>query len=192
MKKNLFFSLSFAICTLSIFLPTEAIRRRQKKKKEQAAHNFKLQSSAFANNGMIPKMYTCDSDDEVSPPLRWEGAPEGTKSFVILVDDPDARGGHWTHWLVFDLPAKLAYLPVNADIAYHKGVEGVNGWGSKGWGGPCPPLRKHRYKFHIYALRVPSLKLTSNASRKDVLRAMHGKVLGEGMLTGTYIRPYKR
>ncbi len=166
----------------------EAIPRRRKKQKTYQQADFKLISSAFTNNGQIPTMYTCDGED-ISPPLRWEKVPPETKSFVLLVDDPDARGGQWTHWLVFDLPERVKYLPVNANIEFHKGIEGVNDWGSNDWGGPCPPLRKHRYKFHIYALRVPTLKLSKDAKRAEVLRAMHGKIIAQATLVGTYERP---
>ena len=186
-KRMLVFLGVVACCNFSL----DAIPRRRKKVQDESHYDFKLQSSAFANNGQIPTMYTCDGQD-ISPPLRWENAPPEAQSFAILVDDPDARGGYWTHWVVFDLPPKVSYLPANANIEFYDGIEGVNGWGSSDWGGPCPPLKRHRYKFHIYALRVPTLKLTKNATRKDFLRAIRGKVIAEAVLTGSYQRPLRR
>ncbi len=182
------------ICLIGVLvgvLPIDAIRRRRPKEKQAIHTGFTLKSSAFANSGAIPTMYTCDGKD-VSPPLRWKNVPEGTKSFVIICHDPDARGGSWTHWVVFNLPATVTYLPVNANIEYYKGVEGTNSWGSVDWGGPCPPMRQHRYIFDIYALSTPKLRLDKKARRQEVVRAMRGKILTKSRLMGTYKRPQKR
>ncbi len=182
------------ICLIGVLvsvLPIDAIRRRRPKEKKAVHLGFTLKSSAFANSGAIPMMYTCDGTD-VSPPLRWKNVPDGTKSFVIICEDPDARGGTWTHWVIFNLPATVTYLPVNANIAYYKGVEGTNSWGSVDWGGPCPPMRKHRYIFTMYAISQPKLRLDKKAKRQDVVRAMRGKILVNATLMGTYQRPQKR
>ncbi len=176
---------------MGISLPLDAIRRRRPKEKKGINNGFVLHSSAFANGGSIPRMYTCDGKDE-SPPLRWQGMPEGTKSLVIICEDLDARGGKWTHWLVFNLPATVPYLPVNANIEYYKGIEGTNSWGSQDWGGPCPPLRMHRYAFNIYALSVDKIRLDKKAKRQDVLRGIRGHGLAKARLIGTYKRPEKR
>ncbi len=178
---------------MSLVFPSylEAFKRRIAKKTQQIKSEFELTSQAFANNGPIPVMFTCDGQ-EISPPLRWEHVPQGTQSFAVMIDDLDARGGHWTHWLVFDLPKDLQYLPVNANIAYYKGIEGTNDWGTKDYGGPCPPLKKHRYLITVYALKVPTLKLTSNATRAEFLRTIRPVVIGQAKLIGTYQRPSKR
>ncbi len=183
------------ICLIGVVvgfvLPIDAIRRRRLKEKQAVHTGFTLKSSAFANSGAIPTMYTCDGKD-VSPPLRWKNVPAGTQSFVIICQDPDARGGTWTHWVVFNLPATVMYLPVNANIEYYKGIEGTNSWGSADWGGPCPPMRQHRYTFDIYALSTPKLRLDKKAKRPEVVRAMRGKILAKSRLMGTYQRPQKR
>ena len=145
-----------------------------------------LSSSAFANGAVIPAEYTADGAD-VSPPLSWTGVPEGTRSLVLIVDDPDAPVGTWDHWVVYDLPAdtrelaKAAALPKGA-------LDGSNSWGRTGYGGPAPPPGKpHRYHFELDALRQP-LGLAAGAKKAAVEAAMQGKVLGEATWTGTYGR----
>src|SRR5262249_30100877 len=109
---------------------------------------LRIFSSAFAEGGSIPKLHTCSGADG-SPPLEWSGAPEGTRSFALIVDDPDAPGGAWTHWLLYDIPAKLLTL---AQGGRGVGLSGTNSFGKTGYGGPCPPPGKpHRYYFKLYA-----------------------------------------
>ncbi len=179
-------SLALVLCTV---FPLDAIRRRRPKAKKEIATDMKLSSSAFPNDGAIPSVYTCDGED-ISPPLRWKNVPKGTNSFMLVCNDVDARGGTWIHWLVFNLPATVTHLPAHANIAYYKGTEGTNHWGTTDWGGPCPPVRKHRYVFDLYALSEP-LRLKKTATKKEAIRAAEGKVLGKARLVGTYQRLQK-
>lgn len=145
--------------------------------------SFALGSTAFATGAAIPARYTCDGDDAI-PPLTWSGAPAGTATFALIVDDPDAPGGTWVHWVLFDLPATATALPESES----SGVQGMTNSGRTGYGGPCPPPGKpHRYFFKLYALDGP-LSLRAGASKTDVERAMQGHVLATAQLVGTYAR----
>lgn len=137
-------------------------------------------SAAFDEGGSIPSRHTCDGDD-VSPPLAWEGAPEGTAAFALVVDDPDAGG--WIHCIVADIPTEQTSIPEGT----LPGTEGRNGFGRAGWGGPCPPSGSHRYHFEVFALSEP-LGLPAGFSADDLRTAMRDKVLGSGRLTATYRR----
>ena len=146
---------------------------------------FSLTSGAFTNGAAIPKRYTCDGPD-VSPALEWTGAPDGTVSLALIVDDPDARG--FVHWVAFDLPgATTGRLPEGYSRSPDASPQGTNGFGRIGYGGPCPPSGTHRYVFTLYALdRMLGL---TGAPRADAVRAaMKGHVLQETTLTGTYRR----
>jgi Raf kinase inhibitor-like YbhB/YbcL family protein len=141
-----------------------------------------LTSTAFEDGGTIPVRHTCDGDD-VSPPLAWTGLPDGTRSLALLVDDPDAPGGTFTHWLAWDIdPAGEL-----AEGAAPPG-EGANGFGSRGYRGPCPPKGgPHRYVFRLYALDAP-LAVDAGADKASFQDAVAGHLLGVGELTGTYGR----
>jgi Raf kinase inhibitor-like YbhB/YbcL family protein len=142
-------------------------------------------SKAFASGGAIPVDHSCDGADR-SPPLTWSAPPAGTKTLAVVVDDPDAPGGDFTHWLAYDLPASTVALPENADMASLGAEEGTNGFGRSGYGGPCPPRHEmHRYYFRVFALDAP-LALKPGASRDAVDAAMSGHVLAEGALMGTF------
>ena len=152
-----------------------------------SSKRMQLTSSAFKNNEPIPKQYTCEGKN-ISPPLTWSGAPSGTRSFVLIVDDPDAPGGVWTHWLVFDLPADTTELaedmPKTQNITGNA-KQGTNDFKRLGYGGPCPPPgRAHRYFFKIYALDTV-LDLKPGASRRQVEAALAQHVLAQGQLVGT-------
>ncbi len=159
--------------------------------KGAAAMAFTLGSDSFAANGEIPARHTCEGRD-VSPHLAWSGAPEGTRSFALIVDDPDAPDPRaprmtWVHWVLYNLPAGASELP--ADVApddLPDGTrEGLNDWKRTGYGGPCPPIGRHRYFHKLYALDtvLPDL----GAATKDRLEeAMQGHVLGRAELVGTY------
>ena len=140
-------------------------------------------SSAFDEGGAIPSRYTCDGDD-LSPPLAWSGAPEGTAAYALIVDDPDARG--WIHWLATDIPADWPGVDEGASGVSVE-TEGRNDFGRTGHGGPCPPSGTHRYAFEVFALSEP-LGLAAGFSADELRAAMEGKVLGSGRLTGTYRR----
>ena len=140
-------------------------------------------SSAFSDGGAIPGRHTCDGDD-ISPPLAWSGAPEGTAAYALIVDDPDARG--WIHWLAADIPADQSGLDEGAS-GTDAGIEGRNDFRRTGYGGPCPPSGTHRYAFEVFALSEP-LGLATGFSADELRSAMEGKVLDSGRLTGTYER----
>lgn len=152
--------------------------------------SFSFSSPAFKNGERIPVKYTCD-DKDVSPPLSWSGFPEGTRSFALIMDDPDAVGAVFTHWVLFNLPGGVRELPEGlpkAGTLEGGGVHGGNDFGKVGYGGPCPPPGKpHRYRFRLYALDT-ELSLGVGSSKEEVLRAVEGHVLAMAELTGTYGR----
>lgn len=149
---------------------------------------FAITSDAFEHESAIPVKYTCDGDD-ISPPLAWTDPPEGTQSFALIVDDPDAPGGTWVHWVIFDLPADTRSLPeaVTGDGDLPGGIQGMNSWPRAGYGGPCPPNGTHRYFFTLYAVDT-QIALEPGATKADVLTAIEGHVLAEAGLMGTYER----
>ena len=155
---------------------------------------FTLSSSAFAPGGAIPKRYTCD-DANVSPPLAWSGAPTGTKSFALIVDDPDAPDPAapkrvYVHWVLYDIPATVAELAEGeARASSVSGAhDGLNDDKGRGWTGPCPPIGRHRYFHKLYALDALLGDLGAEALKADVERAMAGHVLATAELMGTYSR----
>jgi len=150
---------------------------------------IKITSSAFADGGLIPPKYTCDGDD-ISPPLKWESVPDGTKSIALVCDDPDAPMGTFVHWVLYNLPADTRELPENMppDGTLPSGArQGVSDFGRTGYGGPCPPGGTHRYFFKLYALDAPA-DLPSGARKADLVRAMKGRILTQGQLMGRYRR----
>lgn len=140
-----------------------------------------VSSSAFENNKLIPAKYTCDGAN-VNPPLTIEGVPDGAKSLVLIVDDPDAPMGTFDHWVVWNIPP-TSKIEENAV----PGTEGVNDFRKRSYGGPCPPYGTHRYFFKVYALDT-KLDLSPNSRKKDVEKAMQGHVLAKGELIGLYRR----
>lgn len=154
------------------------------------AMSLKIESSAFTEGGMIAGKFTCDGPD-LSPAFRWSGVPEGTKSFALICDDPDAPVGIWVHWVLYDLPATVEGLPEGVATDREMGGggrQGVNDFGRIGYGGPCPPPGKpHRYYFKLYALDG-KLGLEAGATKKDLLKAAEGHILAEAQLMGRYGR----
>jgi Raf kinase inhibitor-like YbhB/YbcL family protein len=151
--------------------------------------DIKVTSLAFDNEGMIPAKYTCDGED-ISPPLKWDAVPQGTKSIALISDDPDAPMGTWVHWVLFNLPADTKELKENIppDKSLPNGArQGTSDFGRIGYGGPCPPGGTHRYFFKIYALDA-ELNLQAGARKRDLLKAMEGHILGQGQLMGKYKR----
>ncbi len=154
---------------------------------EVAEMTLELTSGAFAEGNAIPTRYSCQGED-MSPPLAWQGAPAATQSFALIMDDPDAPGQTWVHWIVYNLPATTHALPegVTAGTALSgNAAQGRNSWGRNDYGGPCPPSGTHRYFFKLYALDSV-LELPTGASKDDVLHAMEGHILAETQLMGTY------
>ncbi len=151
--------------------------------------DFKLTSSAYLQGDPIPASYSCDGEN-TSPRLTWTNPPEGTQSFALIFDDPDAPGGTWVHWVLFNLPSEArslpADLPPDATLA-NGAVHGSNSWKSIGYGGPCPPSGEHRYFMKLYALDS-ALDLEAGATKEQLLEAMENHIVAETELMGTYSR----
>jgi Raf kinase inhibitor-like YbhB/YbcL family protein len=152
---------------------------------------FSLRSSSFEHQGAIPAKHTCQGD-ETAPPLAWSDPPAGTKSLALIVDDPDAPDPRapkttWVHWVLYNLPATARALPEGATAAnLPPGArEGVNDFGRSGYGGPCPPIGRHRYFHKLYALDIEVADLP-RPTKAALEKAMQGHVLAEAQLVGTY------
>lgn len=150
-----------------------------------------LTSAAFQDGNPMPRRYTCEGED-LSPPLAWSGAPEATRSFALIVEDPDAPDPAapthiWTHWVVYDIPASARALPAGQDgnTLPDGALLGMNDWRRARYGGPCPPVGRHRYIHRLFALdcRLESLRAPTRA---QLLRAMQGRILAEAQLIATY------
>ncbi len=155
-----------------------------------------LSSTAFENMGPIPSLYTCDSDD-LSPPLEWDGVPNGTKSFTLIVDDPDAPDPAapkmvYVHWVLYDIPASARSLAegTTARNLPAGSRQGINDFSKTDYGGPCPPIGRHRYFHKLYALDT-SLGDRGTLAKTKLLAAIEGHVLAEAQLVGTYERNRK-
>ena len=156
---------------------------------EVHAMSFTIESPAFGEGESIPPRYTCDGDD-ISPELHWQGVPQGTRSLALIVDDPDAPDPAapkmvWVHWVLYDIPPDVTALPEGVTALPEGTREGLNDWKRTGYGGPCPPVGRHRYFFKLYALDtvLPNL---GEPTKAELLGAMQGHVLGEAVLMGTY------
>jgi hypothetical protein len=170
---------------------TSGVSSRQPK--ENAAMSLTLSSASFPHNGAIPARHTCDDQDR-SPPLAWAGVPANTQSLVLIVDDPDAPDPAapkmtWVHWLLYNIPPDAQGLPEGVAVGdLPAGTrQGMNDWHRTGYGGPCPPIGKHRYFHKLYALDIahPDMKQPSKAALE---KAMQGHVLGLAELIGQYQR----
>ena len=157
---------------------------------------FKLTSAAFTQNGEIPTKCTGEGED-LSPALSWSGAPAGTKSFAMIVDDPDAPDPKapkmcYVHWVLHNIPASATSLPENATKAGlpSGAVQGINDWGKQEYGGPMPPIGTHRYFFKLYAL--DTMLNLSAPTKPELLKAMEGHILAQTELMGTYIKAANR
>lgn len=154
--------------------------------------SFTIKSRDFTDGGELPKRFTCEGED-LSPELAWNGAPSGVKSFALIVDDPDAPIGTFTHWVVYDIPASFKRLGRGAgnEALPKDGMKyGHTDFGRMGYGGPCPPKGhgRHRYYFRLTALDVATLGLPAGASRNEVLGAMKGHALAEASTMGVFER----
>lgn len=156
--------------------------------------SFTLSSTVFAAGAEIPARYTCDGKNDVAPPLAWSGVPPAAKSLALIVDDPDAPDPKapkvtWVHWVLYDLPVSAAGLPegVTARTLPAGTREGRNDWKRTGYGGPCPPVGRHRYFFKLYALDAALGDLHAPA-KAELERAMRGHIVAEAQLMGTYQR----
>ena len=144
--------------------------------------SLELTSDAFANGQSIPAKYTCTGRN-ISPALAWNETPSGTRSFALIMDDPDAPLGTWVHWVLFNIPAEARSLQENIDTSAMS--VGKNSWGDLGYGGPCPPSGTHRYYFKLYALDS-TLSLLPGATKEQMLQEMKGRILAQGELMGTF------
>jgi len=171
-------------------LPASTLAGRPSPPREESDMSFTISSPSFSSGGTIPTKFTCSGAD-VSPELRWNDPPGGTKSFALLVDDPDAPVGNWNHWTAWNLPANLRALPEGfaKDARVSDGVEqGNNDFHRTGYNGPCPPPGKpHRYYFKLFALDS-MLNLKAGAMKRDLESAMKGHILAQAEWMGRFWR----
>ena len=157
---------------------------------EVADLNIEVTSPAFGQGEPIAPTYTCDGEDW-SPPLKWSAAPLGTKSITLIAHDPDAPGGTWVHWVLYDIPPNVTELQVSVpaqDVLPVGAKHGVNDFKRRDYGGPCPPQGSpHRYFFNVYALDIKT-EFEPGKTRADLERKMKGHILAQGRLMGTYQR----
>ncbi len=154
---------------------------------QEVSMTISLSSTAFSNGQSIPAKYSCKGR-EVSPPLAWTAVPANTQSLALIVDDPDAPGGTWVHWVLYNLPAASSNLPEAVPAGGNRpdgSLQGKNSSGNLGYNGPCPPSGTHRYFFKLYALDT-LLDLPAGASKTQLLAAMQGHILAQGELMGTF------
>jgi Raf kinase inhibitor-like YbhB/YbcL family protein len=184
------------IATLGLFamVATSACARAPAAEEATPMSQLKIESSAFAEGETIPTKYTCEGDD-VSPPLQWSNVPAGTKSLALIVDDPDAPDPKapkrtWVHWVLYEIPADATSLPEGASPLPAGTRDGINDWDRTGYGGPCPPIGRHRYFFKLYALDA-ALGDLSEPTKAELEQAMTGHVLAQTELIGTYKKKHE-
>jgi Raf kinase inhibitor-like YbhB/YbcL family protein len=170
------------LCAATLFVGWGAIA-------QEATMTLKITSPVFSDSAAIPAKHTCEGDD-VSPPLAWSGVPEGTKSLALIVDDPDAPDPKapqrtWVHWVLYDLPPTSTGLAEGVETLPAGTKGGLNDWQRADYGGPCPPIGRHRYFFKLYALDT-TLSGLSEPTKAEVEAAMRGHVLAEAQIVGTY------
>ncbi len=156
------------------------------------AMSFRLSSPDFVEGGAMPRGCTCDGDD-ASPALLWDNIPEGTQSLALIVDDPDAPDPAapkmtYVHWVLYNIPPSLSGLAAELQAPPEGAQEGINDWGRGRYGGPCPPIGRHRYFHKLYALNK-ALEFPKPPTKDELLAAMKGHILAETTLMGTYQRP---
>lgn len=182
LRRFLLISLAFVFSGIITALSTQVSAQEE-------SMALQITSPVFEHEGKIPSVYTCEGED-ISPPLVWSGAPAGTLSMALIVSDPDAPDPHapkmvWDHWLLYNLPADSNGLPEAASSLPAGTLGGLNSWKRTGYGGPCPPIGRHRYFFRIYALDT-ALPDLGKPNRLQLEQAMEGHILGEATLMGTY------
>lgn len=192
MKMKILLSVTIGICAVCISCSQQSAVEPQ----QTGSSSFTITSTAFTANGEIPKAYTCSGKD-ISPALQWTDPPAGTKSFAIVMEDPDAQpvvGYTWIHWVAYNIPPSTRGLkeglPKTAALTPAEGavmLQGVTSFKSPGYGGPCPPegTGVHHYHFTLYALSIPP-ELPEGMTKKMLLASIRGKITGEAKLTGTY------
>lgn len=145
---------------------------------------MKISSLAFSDSQIIPKQYTCDGEN-ISPPLKFEDVPSNARSLVLIVDDPDAPGKTWVHWVLYNIDPKTEKIEENSSPS--GAALGLSDFGELGYGGPCPPSGTHRYFFKLYALNI-TLDLPAGPRKQDIEEAMKGHILEKSELIGHYAR----
>ena len=176
--------LAFVLFGCEARKPDEVTKEKGKKMDE-----IEVTSPAFAEGELIPAEYTADGRN-ISPPIDWSSAPEGTKSFALINDDPDAPMGTWVHWVLYNIPPDVTSLDENIlpeETLPNGAVHGTTDFGRIGYGGPAPPSGTHRYFFKIYALDT-KLDLTPGATKRELEQVMAGHILAQGQLMGKYKR----
>ncbi|MCQ9207413.1 MAG: YbhB/YbcL family Raf kinase inhibitor-like protein [Omnitrophica bacterium] len=166
-------------CVIGLSVNVAYADTQGRQEPREGVGEMKITSPQFGNNDFIPKKYTCQGDD-INPPLAISGAPRETKSFALIVDDPDAPGRTWVHWVVFDIPF-ISEIPENSI----PGKQGINDFGKRNYGGPCPPSGMHRYFFKLYALKS-MLNIREGTNKRELENAMQGHILEEVELVGLY------
>ncbi|MBJ6752092.1 YbhB/YbcL family Raf kinase inhibitor-like protein [Geomonas anaerohicana] len=169
------------LCAIVLALSC-AVTLQAKEARETKVSQLKLTSTAFSNSGSIPATFTCDGSN-ASPPLAIAGVPKEARSLALIMDDPDAPGGTWAHWVLWNIDPATTQIAQGA--IPRRAQQGENSWRRKSYGGPCPPSGQHRYYFRLYALSE-RLNLPANSTRKELDLAMRGKILAQAELLGVY------
>ncbi len=190
MNADIFKPVIFFLMITLIYSPKTLTTDKRKGVKQKTKGTLEVLSPAFKHESNIPVKYTCDGEN-ISPPLTWSGVPEGTKSFALICDDPDAPMGTFVHWVIFNIPADSTGLEEalpGVEKLKSTAIQGKNNFGKIGYLGPCPPKGKpHRYFFKLYALDT-KLDLKTGVDKKTLLKAMKGHILAKGELMGYYSR----
>ena len=181
MKKPLVWIIVVGLIFISAILIWRRISSRRQVMNEQNS-TLKITSPAFAQNSQIPQKYTCKGEN-ISPPLNITGVPEGAKSLVLILHDPDAPNGDFTHWLVWNIPSNTA--TINENSAPSGAIEGTNGAGKTGYMGPCPPSGTHHYLFEIYALDY-EIQAPNTTDQPSLRNMLEGHLLSKDTLTGLF------
>ncbi len=185
---RLAYPLLFLVPVLLFAQSTPGREANSQHRSKRKGHGLQLASSSFPAEGNIPTQFTCQGED-ISPALTWNNAPPGTKTFALIIHDPDApKAGGFTHWVAYNLPATVSQITQGAAKGENLpggGIQGKNDFGQTGYRGPCPPSGTHRYYFYLYALGA-ELNLPPGASKDELERAMQGHMLEKTALMGRY------
>jgi Raf kinase inhibitor-like YbhB/YbcL family protein len=173
------YRLGVILCMAMVLLFSESLT-----KEVNAMASIQITSTAFQNNGTIPRQYTCDGQD-INPPLVIEDCPKRTKSLAVICDDPDAPVGIWVHWVIWNIDPSTKGIKEN--VVPTGAIVGINDFRQHRYGGPCPPSGTHRYFFKVYALDT-MLGISPTSTKADLEKAMKGHILAEGQLVGLYKR----
>lgn len=180
---------SLHVIYLSVIILLQFIPQKVNAQHKEKHMKPELTSSAFNEGQMIPSQYTCDGSN-ISPPLSWSSTPDGTKTWALVCDDPDAPAKTWVHWVIYNIDASITqlreHLPTT-DTLQNGAYQGLNDFGHYGYGGPCPPSGTHHYRFTLYAVDA-KLDLKPGASKTQLLKALDGHIITETKLIGLYKR----